>query len=252
MSQLADIESAQKSLEECFMKRMGELEAQIQSNVGGPVRDTVAKVAEEFRTFRELMFNMLGLLRKQISDCTKALDNMETRHRRKALIFTGVPEAESENCASTILEIISRKLSLTQCSASSIKTCHRLGPPKKDGHRPILVRFTDLELKSTVWRSKTKLRGSSVTIKEFLTKSRQLVFSSARIHFGLRGCWTQDGVIVVKTPDGLRTKITTMDELNPLMAKHPKATMDVPSSGRSGVKEVGSSGIDNRNTGRRN
>lgn len=222
------------------MKRMGELEAQIQSNVGGPVRDTVAKVAEEFRTFRELIFNMLGLLRKQISDCSKALDNIETRHRRKALIFTGVPEVQNENCASTILGIVQSKLSLTQITAPSIKTCYRLGAPKKDSHRPILVRFTDIDLRLAVWRSKTKLRGSSVTIREFLTKSRQVVLSKARLHFGLRGCWTQDGIIVVKTPDGSRFKITTLEELNPLMSKHPKAS------------DTGSSSIDNKYTARRN
>lgn len=42
------------------------LEAQIQS--AGHAKDTVAKVTEEFRTYRELVFFTLGLLQQQVSE----------------------------------------------------------------------------------------------------------------------------------------------------------------------------------------
>ncbi|XP_075990299.1 uncharacterized protein LOC142985945 [Anticarsia gemmatalis] len=77
-------------LEESFSKRMAELEAQLQT---GAAKDKVAKVAEEFRTFRELMFGVLGLLRQQISECARMVDSIETRHRRKDLLFLGIPES---------------------------------------------------------------------------------------------------------------------------------------------------------------
>lgn len=221
-SQLDNIQSAQKSLEECFLKKMGELEAQIQS--AGPAKDTVAKIAEEFRAFRELMFGMMGLLRKQITECSRLVDGLETRTRRKALIFTGFAEAEKESCQALVLDVLHSKLGLHNITASSLKVCHRLGASNKGPtrSRPILVRFTDVDHKSAVWKAKSALKGSTVTIKEFLTRNRQTVFSKARLHFGMPACWTQDGVIVIRAPDGTRHKISSLEELNPLLSRYPK------------------------------
>lgn len=220
MSQLAEILSAQKSLEESFTRKMEALEAQIQC--AGPAKDTVARVAEEFRTFRELIFGMLGLLRTQISECVKQVDGLETRHRRKALIFQGVAEVDSEDSAAVVLDVITNKLGLKNFSTSSIRVCHRLGAANKEHHRPILVRFSTYEDKSVVWKAKTRLKGTPISVKEFLTRVRQSVFVRARLHFGMRSCWTQDGVIVLKAFDGSRHKVSSMDELDPLLAKFPK------------------------------
>lgn len=232
MSQLADIKTAQDNLEEAFTKRMAELEAQLQ--MGGPAKDTVAKVAEEFRTFRELMFSMLGLLRKQITECFQAVDAVETRHRRKALVFLGVPEVDKEDCKASVLKVINR-MELPNVTMSSINVCHRIGAPSKSHHRPILVWFTGVDLKSAVWNTKTKLKGTSTSVKEFLTRPRQIVFGKARHHFGMRACWTSDGVIVVKTVDGRRHKITTMEELSVLQSKYSKDASSSSSVASSGV-----------------
>lgn len=220
MSQLEEIKTAQDNLEECFAKRMAELEAQLHS--GGPTKDTVARVAEEFRTFRELMFSMIGLLRKQINECSAAIDDIETRHRRKSLIFVGVAESEQEDCKTAILDAVHR-MELKNVTVSNITVCHRIGAQRKDHNRPILVRFSDVALRSAVWRSKTKLKGSPVAVKEFLTRVRQSIFLRARQHFGIRAAWTNDGVILVKSLDGNRHKITTPLQLDILIQKYPKA-----------------------------
>ncbi|KAF9408190.1 hypothetical protein HW555_012047 [Spodoptera exigua] len=137
MSQLAEVLSAQKSLEECFMKKMNALEAQIQT--AGPAKDTVAKVAEEFRAFRDLVIGMLGLLRRQIGECSRQLDNIETRSRRKALIIQGIAEAAGEDCTDVTLGVINTKLGLNY-TKSLIKVCHRLGQANTNHQRPILSR----------------------------------------------------------------------------------------------------------------
>lgn len=203
------------------MKKMGELEAQIQC--AGPAKDTVARVAEEFRTFRELIFSMLSLLRTQISECAKLTDGLETRHRRKALIFQGIAEAEGEISSAVILDVINKKLALKTLTGSSIQVCHRLGVANNDHHRPILVKFSTYDDRSAVWKAKTGLKGSSISVKEFLTRTRQAIFGKARLHFGMRSCWTQDGVIVIKASDGSKHKVTSLDELSPLLGKYPKA-----------------------------
>lgn len=230
MSQFAEVLAAQKTLEENFMKKMGELETQIQC--AGPAKaNTVARIADEFRTFRELIFSMFGLLRSQISECAKQIDGLETRHRRKALVFQGVAEVENENCTAIILDVLNTRLALKDITTSSIKVCHRLGALSKEHHRPILVKFTSLDTKLAVWKAKTGLKGSKISVREFLTRARQSVFGKAREHFGMRACWTQDGVIFIKASDGSRHKVTSTDELLPLTTKYAR----VPSStsGRS-------------------
>ncbi|KAJ8737076.1 hypothetical protein PYW07_000350 [Mythimna separata] len=238
MSTLEEVRSAQKNLEECVLGKMDELEAQIQS--AGPAKDTVAKVREEFRSFRELIFGLLGLLRKQIAECSRVVDSLETCTRRKALIFTGYTEADKEDCRALVLDTLHNKLALKDITTTSIKVCHRLGAPSRGPtrSRPILVRFSDIDHKSAVWKAKSALKGSPIAVKEFLTRVRQAVFSKARLHFGMSACWTQDGVIVIRTPDGTRLKITSMEELNPLLIKYPKKAGESSSSSNSGVRRT--------------
>lgn len=220
MSQLDAIETAQNNLEEFIINRMAALESQLQA---GPsqVKDTVAKVAEEFRTFRELVFSMFKLIRQQISECKQSIDVIETRHRRKALIFLGIKETDNENCSTVLLDLVHSKMALKEVSVADFSVCHRLGAVTRDRNRPILVRFNKIDVRAAVWREKSKLKGSPASVKEFLTKSRQMVFSKARQHFGVRACWTQEGAIVVKV-DGSRHKFFSMDGLNLLIAKHAK------------------------------
>ncbi|KAL4705553.1 hypothetical protein ACJJTC_006881 [Scirpophaga incertulas] len=102
MAHLEGILEGQKSLEEKVNKKMEELQQQLLN--AGPHKDTVAKVAEEFRTFRELIFNMIGLLRNQIEECVKHIELFENRHRQKALVFMGIPEVEKESCSKSVLQ----------------------------------------------------------------------------------------------------------------------------------------------------
>lgn len=231
MAHVAEIRFAQKSLEDIVNQKMDDLKSQLQT--GGTAKDTVAKVAEEFRVFRELVYNIFKLLRKQIEECAHSVDAIETRQRRKALIFTGVTEADKENCSMVALGILQDKMGLKDVTVDSLRSCHRLGSSGKDRPRPLLVRFASLDTRSAVWRAKTRLKGSSIATRKFLTKTRQAVFTSARLHFGLRGTWTQDGIVVIKTPDG-RQKITTMQELQSLLQKYPKASSGTAAPQTSG------------------
>ncbi|KAL4709494.1 hypothetical protein ACJJTC_007225 [Scirpophaga incertulas] len=104
MAHLEGILERQKSLEEKVNKKMEELQQQLLN--AGPHKDTVAKVAEEFRTFRELIFNMIGLLRNQIEECVRHIELFENRHRQNALVLMGIPEVEKESCTLSTTETI--------------------------------------------------------------------------------------------------------------------------------------------------
>ncbi|CAH2049939.1 unnamed protein product, partial [Iphiclides podalirius] len=222
MSNLSEIISTQNRLEENITKRFDDLQAQI-SNAGSS-KDTVARIAEELRSFREIVSGILGLLRQQIKECVRQVDEIDTRSRRKALIISGMPEKDNEDCTQRVLEVFNNNLGLSDISKSYIKSCHRLGTPSKERHRPVLIRFTSVDTKLVVWKNKTKLKGSSLSLKEFLTKTRQAVFSRARLHFGMRYVWSQSGVIVVRTSDATIHKLTSEEELVVLTTKYPKAS----------------------------
>ncbi|CAH2071214.1 unnamed protein product, partial [Iphiclides podalirius] len=81
--------------------------------------------------------------------------------------------------------------------------------------------FAPYKKRSEVWENKTCLKGSGVTLSEFLTKSRHEVFKRARIHFGVKDCWTSEDRIVVLLPNKSRRRIERMSELEELIQRYP-------------------------------
>lgn len=130
-------------------------------------------------------------------------------------------EVESKQCTKLVLDIILKMLAFTEITASIIKSSHRLGSPRNVRRRPLFVKCRDLKTKGALWTANIKLRGSSIKVKQFLTKGWQLPFIKARTHFGFRACWTQD-----------RHKITSMEELNTLMKKCLKVSGHLPTADR--------------------
>ncbi|KAF9818359.1 hypothetical protein SFRURICE_017781 [Spodoptera frugiperda] len=114
------------------------------------------------------------------------------------------------------------------------------GPPPPGGFlgvRNFFFASTDDKMK--VWKAKAGLKGSSVVIKEFLTRTRQSVFERARQHFSMRACWTNNGVIHIRAPDGSRHKVTSMDGLDPLLSKYPRTQGKSPSVGKRPAESAG-------------
>ena len=73
------------------------------------------------------------------------------------------------------MEVLSRHMKLHEVKSGSIESCHRLGP-KKDSSRPVIIKFTTLRVRTTVWNAKSSLKATKITMTEFLTKPRQEVF----------------------------------------------------------------------------
>ncbi|XP_039758842.1 protein unc-13 homolog C-like [Pararge aegeria] len=180
----------------------------------------LASLAADYADFKSMVCNSLSMLQQQLKLLLLGFDNHEADSRRKILLFHGIPEDNSEQLDNKIISILRDQLKLTSVDHMCVDVCHRLGM-KKDKPRPILVRFTGLKSRNAVWISKTALKGSGITISEFLTKPRQEVFISARKHFGLRSCWTADGTIIIALPDKTRAKIVSMSELDLLRVKYP-------------------------------
>ncbi|XP_059054068.1 protein unc-13 homolog C-like [Achroia grisella] len=204
---------------EHFNKTMADFKSQLEKARNTPT--TISSLESEFDTFRSFTATALTNLQKQVELVARQQDQMEMRSRRKILLLHGVTESQKENVAQVLSKVVIDRLQIDDFSADQIRRCSRLGRSIKDKPRPILVKFRDLDIKDEIWHSKTKLKGTGITMSEFLTATRHSVFMAARQLFGIKKCWTQDGFIIVAGEDGTRHRISSTDELNQLMSLSP-------------------------------
>ncbi|KAM3965979.1 uncharacterized protein ACR2FA_012837 [Aphomia sociella] len=175
-------------------------------------------LAKDYSEFKQLMWNTVKTIKTQMELLCTGLDRHEMASRRKVLLLHGVDDS-SENLKNTVHKIISSRLKIQDICPDSIN-CHYLGSDTAR-RRPILVRFSRYGDRDLVWKAKTHLKGTGLTISEFLTKSRHEIFVAARKHFGVRNCWTSEGKIIVLLADKSRQKLEVMSELRPLVERFP-------------------------------
>lgn len=186
---------------------------------------SIQSLSRDFTEFKCLIWKTVGMLKKQIELLTKGLDKHEMLSRRNMLLVHGVAEQNDINCILQITKLLTDKLKISDFSASDIQTCHRLGT-NTNKPRPILIRFHNYAIRNEVWRKKTLLKGTKLTISEFLTKTRHDVFVSARKHFGMKQCWSSEGKIVIQLPDKTRRKVEYATELHNLITQFPSPQSD--------------------------
>lgn len=226
MTSYTDIIATQKSVEDSVRQMLVDFESKLKAS---PRTETVDQVYTEFSNFRTHVQNVLGLLQQQIMELSSQLDIIEMRHRKKFLLINGVEEKPGENVRHIVLDVLQNKLGM-ELTSSAISKAYRLGISSNGKIRPIILRMSSLELRADVWKRKTKLKGTSFVLTEYLTKQRKALFLSARNHYGVRNVWSIGGCIMVKLPNGSRHKILSNLDLEKLMLAHPKLADREPTS----------------------
>lgn len=218
-----------EELEKLFSSRMADYEDKLQKFSAGAIttHPDISALSSEFLEFKSFVWQTLSTLKSQMELVICGLDRHETAMRRKVLLFHGLPEKENEVLHDSIHKIISGKMKVTNITMENLHVCHRLGSFNGKS-RPILVRFLDIQHRQAVWENKTTLKGTGITISEFLTQVRHKTFMAARKHFGIKNSWTVEGKIMVLLPNKSRRKIESMAQLQLLVAQYPQET-DAPS-----------------------
>lgn len=213
-----------EKLEQLFSTRMRDYEEKLQkvTTGAGCAQPDITTLSREFHDFKSFVWQTLAAMKSQIELLTLSLDRHETAMRRKVLLLHGVPEISNEKLHEVVHRVLTDRMKLTDVSLDNLHICHRLGSPQAKT-RPVLVRFHDVEHRHLVWDSKTALKGTGITVSEFLTKSRHRVFMAARTHFGIRQCWTVEGKISIILPDKSRRKIESLGELQHLISQFPSS-----------------------------
>lgn len=228
------LESSLTEMSELFNARMVKFEAQL--NKSSEPSITSSSLATEFSSFRTFITEALNNLQQQVETLARMQDNTETRSRRKMLIIHGVTETKGEQIEQALSDFISSRLAVAEFSTTDIKRCHRMKRlSASDGPRPILVKFQTYEMRSQVWFSKTKLKGTGFTVSEFLTKARHGIFMAARSRFGMKKVWTKDGCVYILGEDGIKHRVFTQRDLDRLQKNTSEAIPEVDAAPKRAV-----------------
>ncbi|CAH1640101.1 unnamed protein product [Spodoptera littoralis] len=183
----------------------------------------------DYMEFKKFVLQAVANFKSQLELLMLGHDKHETAMRRKVLLVHGVPEHKNEQLREVVVDVLCNRMGLTELHKGNIHVCHRLGSSSRSP-RPILVRFYTTEHRHLVWDNKKSLKGTGITISEFLTQLRHRSFIAARKHFGQTNCWTVEGRIVIIAPDKSRHKIESMAQLQELVVRFPPVSSgpDIP------------------------
>ena len=140
-----------------------------------------------------------GLLLQNASVSSKANDN-EQYSRRHNVRIVGFPEEKDENCIEKVIKFCEEKLNFPLAS-TDVDRAHRVGRPKPNKHRAIIVRLQAHRHKIAILKNRKCLKGTNFFVNEDLTNENQKLFYQARKLEKVKSAWTKDGKIFVKCRD---------------------------------------------------
>lgn len=194
-----------------FETKMAEFQMELQQAVASRKNpNSIAALNTDFNTFKSFVCNGLSVLRSELDSLRNRVERIEMSFRRKMLLVHGIPEQKNEDTCAAVVTSLASACKGHNLDTSCISASYRLGKQGNSKPRPIVVKFADVSVRACLWKNKVALKGSKITLSEFLTKSRHELFMAAREKFGIPNCWTMDGVINIKTPDGKRHKVESL------------------------------------------
>lgn len=231
------IQNSIDALAASFASRLAAVEDRLQK-VSPEKVPSVNSIAADFKQLQAFVVSSFSNIQKQLSLLTNECDNMEMRSRRKMLLFHGVPDAKDGDTVEVVTGVINKHLSSLCLQPEHISRVHRMGRLSPNKPRPILVKFSSVQVRDEVWFSKTGLKGTGVTVSEFLTKRRHRIFVAAREKLGISKCWTSGGRIVALGDDGKRHSITSLEDLERFPAVNRAQTVELQQRKPVGVVKV--------------
>lgn len=236
------LQNAVAELSANFTRRMEQFEGELHKDKGSASNPNITSLASDFASFKVFTLNSLKMLQDQINLVAQSMDQLEMRSRRKILLIHGLPEQNQEDTVALVMKVVCNKLKLSDFKVDDISRCHRMGKPASKKARPILFKLVSESVRRKIWMNKSQLKGTGVTLSEFLTRARHDLFMRARKQFGVTKCWTRDGTIFVLDAEGTRQQINRSDDLDIIVASTPEredpvvtATTKEPSKPRRAV-----------------
>ncbi|CAD0197994.1 unnamed protein product [Chrysodeixis includens] len=197
------LQGSMSDMMKSFHDRMSKFEAELKLSP-----TSTATLAADFAAFWTLVTEVLSCLQGQMEALARDVDTLEMRGRRKILLLHGVPELPKEDTSQVVAGVMLEHLKVEDFSVAAVRRCHKMGRNTNGSKpRPILLKPKDVDVRDKIWFGKTKLKGSGITLSEFLTKTRHDAFMMAREKFGVSSCWTQRGDVFIVSADGNKHRV---------------------------------------------
>lgn len=166
----------------------------------------------------------LRTLENRVQEAEDKTEALEMYTRKNSLEIHGVPESKGEDLDEIVIKVADRVG--VEVEEDEIEIVHRL-PVKLKGVRPIIAKFKSHKIKSQIYFSRRKLRGTEdedelngakeIYINENLTAYRRKLFAEARKRTKINKwykTWTTDGKIFITKEKGDRAvKVNNYSEL---------------------------------------
>lgn len=180
-------------------------------------------VIEKLATDTKQLGEENKLLKLQITELERRMDDVEQREKDTNIIISGIPRQQGNDTKHTVLQI-ARAMDL-RLDNNSICEAYRLG---KQDKAPLLVKLQNKEQKSMFFRKIKEMKGlrpetcgmqgqNNIYINEDLTQKNQKLFKKA-MHFKhlhqFHSIFTRNGrIFLKKTPTGDPIKIARVEDL---------------------------------------
>lgn len=159
-------------------------------------------------------------LRRDNLRLMETTDTQEQYHRNLNIRLYGIPsnaDDRQSNIKHSVLNVFKEKMQL-DIQESQIASCFRIKHKNSNtavSAGPVLITFSDLNMRSKVLKNRKLLKGSQLVVKEDLTGVRAKILKCATEKFSRKNVWCNNGNIYVRFK-GVVSKVSSMEHLNGL------------------------------------
>ena len=112
-----------------------------------------------------------------------------------------------------VISIISDKLNINVRNGD-FDIIRRTGKFRSDGNRPIICKFVQRYLKHEVLKARRLLKGSSIVIREDLTRVNARLLENTSAHDQVKAAWSDEGKIVALPKNNKKLVVSRLSDLD--------------------------------------
>lgn len=198
----------------------GEIVTMVDTVVQGVLKGLQEQVTALQKSNLDLQNENKSLV-SRVAALESQVDQAEQYSRRNCLRISGIQESSNENTDEIVLKMASDIGSGIQLI--DIDRSHRIGNPNRNRTKPrdIIVKLSTYRARADFYKKRTSLKDKGylrVFVNEDLTRRRSGLLYQARALMksgNLKGAWSSDGTILIKTNDESVRRVTSLSDLVP-------------------------------------
>lgn len=184
-------------------------------------------------------------LETKLSQVEVELNNSEQYSRKNSLRINGLSVPANTSITDTVIDFFGSKLNLTfdQSSFCAVHFVNTFKSSKSLRKPPIIVKLVRTSDKIKIIKERRRLKGSSFTIQEDMTKKNVLLLNRVRNSDGVEDAWFTNGRVFCKR-GGRKFPVSLLQSVHDAAQANARRSKDVsgPETASRGLTGCGSVG----------